>query len=159
QIKWYFKACDPVKEADAREAGKSMYYDKVWPLLDAFVKTSQKYYMPSRNVSIDEMIIRFRGCSTHMVKIRSKPIPVSYKILALCDGGYVYAILPEARGKSNRELDLPHHWITKDRDMEEKGVKIPRLTTIAHKVQFLIEQLPDSSIYKFHLYMDNYFNS
>lgn len=159
QIKRYFKACDSVKEANAREAGKSVYYDKVRPLLDGFVETSQKYYMPSRDVSIDEMIVRFGGRSTHTVKIRSKPVPVGYKILALCDGGYVYAVLPEARGKSNRELDVPHRWVIKDRDMEEKGVKIPRLTTIARKVRFLIEQLPDSSIYKFHLYMDNYFNS
>ncbi|CAB4445395.1 unnamed protein product [Rhizophagus irregularis] len=36
---------------------------------------SQKHYIPSSNVSVDEMIVRFSDCSSHTFQIKNKPIP------------------------------------------------------------------------------------
>ena len=41
-------------------------------------------------LSIDEMMIRFTGRSSYTYLIRNKPIPVGYKLHALCDAGYCW---------------------------------------------------------------------
>ncbi|KAF9271264.1 hypothetical protein BGZ74_006284, partial [Mortierella antarctica] len=79
------------------------YYDKVCPLME-HVQEVSKHYVPSTNVVVDEMIVCFGGQSHHTFRIKNKPTPVSYKVLALCNHGYTYAFLPESRVEKNREI-------------------------------------------------------
>ena len=117
------------------------YYAKVEPLLSHIRETSKKLYIPSLNVSVDEMMVRFSGRSLHTVRIRGKPTPEGYKIFALCDHGYTYTFLPSSRVKKNEEVE-----------------KINGITYTGSIVLHLALQLP----YKrnpFNLFMDNYFSS
>ncbi|KAG0366399.1 hypothetical protein BGX24_003711, partial [Mortierella sp. AD032] len=108
------------------------YYDKVQPLLGHIQAVSMLYYVPRSNVAVDEMIVRFGGRSHHIFRIKSKPIPVGYKILALCDAGYTYSFLPESCVQKNLEVN--------DQAMSIEDRKV--LSETARKVILLIEQLP-----------------
>jgi len=48
------------------------YYAKVEPLLSHVRETSKKLYIPSLNVSVDEMMVWFSGHSIHTVRIRGR---------------------------------------------------------------------------------------
>jgi len=61
--------------------------------------------MPATDVAVDEMMIRFTGCSTHTTQIRGNPIPRGYKVLALCDHRYTYAFLFTSNTESFAELN------------------------------------------------------
>jgi hypothetical protein len=52
---------------------------------------SQNFYVPSLNITIDEVMILFTGRSVHIIKMKQKPIDESYKFycLALADKGYI----------------------------------------------------------------------
>lgn len=123
------------------------YYDKVQPLLNHVQATSQRHYVPKTSVSVDEMIVRFGGRSQHTYRLKGKPTPVGYKILALCDSGYTYAFLPESR--VSQASDLPPDTPSDNDD---------RLSMTGRKVMFLVEQLPFDR-HVFNIYMDNYFST
>ena len=53
----------------------------------------RRYLKPRTMVSIDGILVRFTGRSVHTTMMRGKPVPEGYKIFALCDAGYVFAIL------------------------------------------------------------------
>lgn len=61
------------------------YYDHIQPLMGHVQDTSCRYYVPKTSVSVDEIIVRFAGRSQHTYRLKNKPTPVGYKILALCD--------------------------------------------------------------------------
>ena len=119
----------------------SLYYSKVEPLLSHIRQTSKKLYIPSMNVSVDEMMVRFSGRSIHTIRIRGKPTPEGYKILALCDHGYTYTFLPASRVHQSEEV-----------------ARVDGITYTGSVVLHLALQLP----YKrnlFNVFMDNYFSS
>ena len=117
------------------------YHAKLEPLLTHVRKMSQKLYLPSSNVSIDEMIIRFSGRSSDTFRIKGKPTPEGYKILALCDRGYTWSFLPLS-------------CISKSGEVERiKGLS----ETICCMVH-LTNQLPMKAR-AYNMYMDNYFAS
>jgi hypothetical protein len=91
-------------------------------------------------VSIDEMIARFSGRSTHTVRIKNKPTPEGYKILSLCDAGYTYAFFFTSRIQNQPEIQ-----------------QIPNLSKVGNEVYCLVSQLPKNKA--FNIYMDNYFSS
>lgn len=64
------------------------WYSKLEPLASHVKTISESIYIPSSNVVIDEMIVRFCGRSAHTFRIKNKPTPEGYKIIALCDAGY-----------------------------------------------------------------------
>ncbi|CAG8626254.1 1940_t:CDS:2 [Acaulospora morrowiae] len=80
------------------------WYGKVEPLASHIKKISQQIYIPGSQVSIDEMIIRFSGCSGHTFRIKNKPTPEGYKIMSLCEKGYTYAFTFESRIKINNKI-------------------------------------------------------
>jgi hypothetical protein len=143
QLKRYLHISDP------RDPGDSTFYHKVQPLLRHVQEVSRAYYVPKTNVSIDEMIIRFSGRSKHTVRIKGKPTPEGYRILALCDSGYTYAFLPESRIGSNAELPTPHQPLPKDF----------KLNQTSRKVMHLVDQLPTNNPRMFNVYMDNFFSN
>ena len=141
QIKRYLHISPP--EGSSRD-----FFDKLEPLLSHVRDTSKRLYTPSSNVSVDEMMIRFSGRSAHTIRMKNKPVPEGYKVLALCDAGYTYAFLPESRIESNVELSDGTLTIHED--------DFP-LSTTGKKVMYLAEQLPKFQNQKFDIYMDNFF--
>ncbi|CAG8696248.1 10246_t:CDS:2 [Dentiscutata erythropus] len=53
------------------------------PLALAVQDTCKRLYIPASNMSLDEMIVHFSGRSAHTVRMKFKPTPEGYKILAL----------------------------------------------------------------------------
>ena len=49
-------------------------------------------------MSVDEIIAKFTGRSQYTLYIKGKPILKGFKILALCDRGYVFDYLYTSRG-------------------------------------------------------------
>jgi len=72
----------------------SSWYGKIKPAFDQLRLASQTYRIPSSNVTIDEAMLRFTGCSIHITKMPNKPVEQGYKIFALADKGYVWDFHP-----------------------------------------------------------------
>ena len=90
QLKRFFHASSPDKPDDH-------WFSKIGPLTTKLATDFTKYYIPATNVSVDEMIVRFSGRSAHTVRMKGKPTPEGYKILALCQAGYTYSFLYTSR--------------------------------------------------------------
>nr|XP_022904781.1 piggyBac transposable element-derived protein 4-like [Onthophagus taurus] len=77
--------------AATREARKAN--DKlaaIRELWDIFVANCQKYYTPSQNVTIDEMLVPFRGRCSFRMYMPKKPAKYGLKIMCLCDSRSFY---------------------------------------------------------------------
>ena len=48
------------------------------------------YWIPSTNITVDEIMIKFEGRTLQKVTIPGKPIPTGLKLFALGDSGYIY---------------------------------------------------------------------
>ena len=48
------------------------------------------YWLPSTNLTINEVIFKFKERTTQKITIPDKPIPTGFKIFALGDSGYIY---------------------------------------------------------------------
>ncbi|CAG8849179.1 531_t:CDS:1, partial [Racocetra persica] len=77
----------------------------VEPLATHIRDVFKSVYLPKSQVSIDEMIARFRGRSGYTVRIKNKPTPERYKILSLCDSGYTYCFIFTSHIESNTEIN------------------------------------------------------
>jgi len=69
------------------------WHTKLRPLSSKLQQDFTRLFLPSTDVSVDEMIVRFSGRSKHTVKMKCKPTPEGYKIFALCQAGYTYSFL------------------------------------------------------------------
>ena len=49
-----------------------------------------KYYISSSEISIDELMIQYYGCSQHTYKMPDKPILMRYKLFAIANHGYIW---------------------------------------------------------------------
>ena len=88
---------------DAEHIGK-ICWNKLEPMISVFRSKIRQYYMPSSELSIDELMIKCYGRSNHTFSMPHKPIPRGYKLFALADHGYIYAFTPASRTKSLVEV-------------------------------------------------------
>ncbi|KAG0005724.1 hypothetical protein BGZ80_005403 [Entomortierella chlamydospora] len=130
QLKRYLHVSHPDDE-------ETHWFSKMEPLSSKLAKDFSRYYVPSTDVSIDEMIIRFSGRSAHTVRMKNKPTPEGYKILSLCHAGYTFAFLYTSRIKSIVGVEA-----------------IPGLSATFSAVVHLAQILPHSRL-PFNIYMDN----
>ncbi|GES80728.1 hypothetical protein RCL_jg90.t1 [Rhizophagus clarus] len=117
------------------------WYSKVNPLATHIQTVSKSICVPSSNISVDEMIVRFSGRSIHTVRIKNKPTPEGYKILSLCDAGYTYSFIFTSRVQNQPEVQ-----------------QVTELSKVGNEVYHLASQLPIENK-SFNIYMDNYFSS
>jgi hypothetical protein len=98
-----------VKEDDKSHDESPMlstsWWSKVEPLASEFRTACSRYWAPGINLSIDEMMIRFFGRSSHTFKAPNKPIKEGYKMFALCEAGYTYYFMWSSKSNSYGELD------------------------------------------------------
>lgn len=66
------------------------YWWKVKPLATHIRKTCMRVYISSTHVTIDEVMLAFRGRFKDTTKLKSKPIKEGYKNWVLADHGYVW---------------------------------------------------------------------
>ena len=48
------------------------------------------YWIPSTNITVDEVMIKFKGRTSQKVTIPDKSILTRFKIFALADSGYIF---------------------------------------------------------------------
>ena len=109
------------------------WFHKVEYLIDHTLNVSQKHCcFPGWNVSIDEMMRKFKGRSLEMVRINNKPIKEGFNFFSLSDTstGYVYSFIPSGRTDKVK---------------------------ISNMVVALGKELPDRLNKKYMITMDNYF--
>ena len=94
QIKRYLKISDPRSERDSKGPD---WYAKVEPIYSDFLKASQRYYLPGRDVSIDEQLVLFKGRSRHSMLIPSKQAGKGLKIYSLCHDNYMINFMFSSR--------------------------------------------------------------
>ena len=68
---------------------------KMEPMSSIAQKRFHECYLPSINLSIDEMMVKCQGRSAHTLIMKNKPISQGYKLFAfaLADHGYIYLFL------------------------------------------------------------------
>jgi hypothetical protein len=134
-----FLHISPIDSQSQSNVSASLF-PKLEPLATYIQNASKKYYIPSSNVSVDEMIARFLGRSYHTFRIKNKPNPEGFKILSLCDAGYTYAFIFLSRKFDNPEVQ-----------------SVPNLNKTSCEVFHLVKQLPPKK--SFNIYMDNFFSN
>jgi len=139
QIKRYLQISDPKQTLTL---SPSHWHHKLEPLNSLIQKRCQQYSLPSSNITVDEMMIRFGGCSHHTYQMPTKPIKEGYKVFSLCDGGYTYNWMFASQSESFAELIL------------QEG-----LTPSGSAVFQLAAALSYTSGLHFNIYRDNYFPS
>jgi hypothetical protein len=65
------------------------WWSKIEPIGSILRQASQKYWRPSTNLTIDEIMVKFEGRSTQKITIPGKPIPTGFKLFDLDDSGYI----------------------------------------------------------------------
>jgi Transposase IS4 len=66
------------------------WWTKIEPIGSIIRDASQRYWRPSTNLTVDEVMVKFEGRSTQKITIPGKPIPTGFKIFGLGDSGYIY---------------------------------------------------------------------
>ena len=62
---------------------------------------------PGFNLSLDEMMKLFKGCSSMTIRMKQKPIKEGFKFLAICDTvtGFVFYFVPDGlREKTKKKI-------------------------------------------------------
>lgn len=126
---------------DTTSSPRSKWWRKLEPLSSHLRHKSQAFYQPGTHLSIDEMMVSFSGRSFHTVRIPSKPIPIGYKVIALCSMGYTIDWMLTLRTESFAKL-----------------TKLPNLSLTSSAVMQLCRSL-DPYQYQFIIYMDNGFST
>ena len=69
--------------------GKDSWWWKIEPIASMVRINCRQAVRPSSYIAVDEIMVPFRGKSTHKVKIKGKPIPEGFKIWGQGYDGYV----------------------------------------------------------------------
>ena len=90
QIKRFFKMSNFNNESDFYDFD---WWKKLKSLTSDFQKISQKLYMSSSHVSVNEQLILFKERFKHILKMIAKKIDEDFKIYNLCEKNYLLAFL------------------------------------------------------------------
>ena len=66
------------------------WWDKLDPIMSILRQKSAFYWIPSTNIIVDEVIIKFESRTSQKIIIPSKPIFTRFKIFALTNSGYIF---------------------------------------------------------------------
>jgi Transposase IS4 len=66
------------------------WWDKLEHIFSILRQKYSFYWIPSINLTVDEIMLKFEGRITQKIIIPGKPIPTGFKIFALKDSGYIY---------------------------------------------------------------------
>jgi hypothetical protein len=88
QIKRFIHASPTVEEVPHER-----WFEKMQPLADRVQANFQRWIILATDTAIDEMMVKFKGCSKDTYRLREKPIKEGYKVFALSEHGYTWAFL------------------------------------------------------------------
>ncbi|KAL1993893.1 hypothetical protein VTN49DRAFT_2562 [Thermomyces lanuginosus] len=153
QIQRFLKVSDPREDDEQKRSNSKEWWYKIEPMANCFQEAATSYYQPGSWLSVDEIMVRCFGRTTHSYRMPHEPIKQGYKIFALAERGYVFAIAWTSRLWGIMEL-----------------FKYPGLSPTASMVINLITKLPGlpsraegnekrGPEAKYSIYMDNFFTS
>jgi hypothetical protein len=92
-----------------REASHAdrLWYAPIEPLIYYLREAFKAYIVPGTNISIDEAIAKFKGCSRDITVLPGKPIPESFKVWLCAYQGYVYSFELHSREHSAERSSEP----------------------------------------------------
>ena len=143
QLKRYFPVSEPYNPGSLPQ---SCWYFMVAPVADLLQTWYQQYFVSSSDVAVDEMMVRFTGRYAHTLLLRGKPTAQGYKILALCDHGYMYSFIFTSRTNSFAVLISNLH---------SGQAKLSPTSQAVYPVAFALL----SQLFCFTIYMNNYFSN
>lgn len=134
---------------------KGHWWDKLSSVFSVLRQKCSFYWIPSTNLTVDEVMLKFEGRTCDKVTIPGKPIPTGFKLFALGDSGYIY----------NWECTKPglaEGLVTAKKNV---SISIPNSaqTTLLNPTQSVVIRLVEClKIYvqkglSFHLFLDNLF--
>jgi Transposase IS4 len=131
------------------------WWDKLEPVFSILRQKCSFYWIPSTNLTINEIMLKFEGRTTQKITIPGKPIPTGFKIFALGDSGYIY----------NWECTRPGlaEGVLKEKKRISVSILNSKISTFLNPTQSVVIRLIKClSIYiqkglSFHLFLDNLF--
>jgi len=60
------------------------------PIFSILREKSVYYWLPSTNLTVDEVMLKFEGRTSQKIIIPCKSISMGFKLFALDDSGYIY---------------------------------------------------------------------
>lgn len=141
QIFWmlHLKTPDPVNK-DLRTR-----LQKVSNFMEYINSKFSEYFIPGKNICVDESVVKFKGRVAFITYNPNKPTKWGIKIFVLADSetAYIYNILPYYGSITSENLVRPD---------------LPTSTRIPlHLFQKIIDKIP--TVEGYHLYTDRYYTS
>jgi Transposase IS4 len=118
-----------------------------------------RYWIPGSNLTVDEIMLKFKGRTTQKVTIPGKPIDQGLKDFALADEGYILSWL-STRPQKNKTFTPEQETVKVEVELPpNKHKKFAYLTNTQTVVTRLLENVLDDYLPKrgFHVYLDNLF--
>ena len=66
------------------------WWDKLDSIMSLLRQKSVYYWIPNTNITVDEVMIKFKSRTLQKVIIPDKSIPTGFKIFTLADSGYIF---------------------------------------------------------------------
>lgn len=148
QIKRYLHVSPPTPV----KLQNTKWWHKLEPMSSIAQKRFRECYLPSSNVAIDEMMVKWEGRSAHTLTMKNKPIDQGYKLFALADHGYTYSWVYHSRMKS--EGSALESAASESPPISTKRHLCPTSQTCLH----LALSLPYQT-HQVNIYFDNYFTN
>jgi len=84
--------------------------DKVKPLHDLCQTTFPEFFIPPREFTVDETMVRFKGRSSMKTVIKGKPTPIGYKCYTVASHGYLLGFqVYKGKGGYALQQGVIHH--------------------------------------------------
>ena len=140
QIKRFLKVSDPA--LDEENSKCSNWYKKVEIFTSQFRSAARSGLTPGRDLSIDELLVRFKGRSKHTMQMAVKAAGQGFKAYAICHDNYLYDF----------RFTSPKTGIT-------ELVSVSNFSSSSSVVLNLVDALPLSPIPIHVIYTDNFFSN
>ena len=147
QIKRYLHVSPPVPPGEKRQ-----WWQKMEPMSSIAQKRFRECYVPSSNLSIDEMMVKCQGRSAHTLIMKNKPISQGYKLFALADHGYTYSWVYHSRTKAGSALESAAY------ESEAVTTTRPPVCNLQNMLASCTFLCPYKT-HQFNIYFDNYFTN
>ena len=94
---------------------KKFVDEEIKPLWDHCLAIFPEYFTPPQSLTLDETMVRFKGRSSIKTMIKTKPIPIGYKLYTMASHGYLLTFtLYRGKGGYAVKQGVIHHTVTSD---------------------------------------------
>jgi hypothetical protein len=109
QLLRYFHIAEPTPAGVKHDV-----VDKIKPLHDHCLTIFPEYFSPPEYLTLDEIMVRFKGRSSIKTIIKIKPTPIGYKVYAIASHGYLLTFhLYKGKGGYTVQQGKIHHTVMK----------------------------------------------